>query len=104
MGERKPAFYSAKAHTQRVAALSWYRERSPQLEQAFNLALNTALDRVERHPLIGHPYFDAEPAIRRLSLAKPWPYYLIYRVEPAAVIVLLLQHDRQAEPDAEQLV
>jgi plasmid stabilization system protein ParE len=73
------------------AARQWYEQRRAGLGAAFELAIEATLTRVQRLPE-GHPVVT--PPFRRANVRR-FPYTVLYRVDPEAVVVALVFHTAQ---------
>ncbi len=81
-----------KALQEADEAAAFYRERQPGLERRFLEALDDAIARIRRNPLI---YRRVEGEIRKCRLLR-FPYGLIYRLDPDDRLeVLAVMHTRK---------
>ncbi len=74
-----------------VRAREWYALGEPDRGREFDRELQSALDRLKSFPASGHPYLSNT---RRVFL-RTFPYFVVYRVRPAAVHVLAVAHFSQ---------
>ena len=73
-------------------ALAWYQKRSPQAAAGFESAIEVALRQIAQTPERSARCDDQH----RLYLLRKYPYSLIYRVEPAAVLVVAAAHSKRS--------
>jgi plasmid stabilization system protein ParE len=73
------------------AAMFWYHERSPGLENRFMRELETALRYVRERPR-SFPLIAED--IRQISMAR-FPYVIVYSVHRAHVEVIRVFHTKQ---------
>jgi plasmid stabilization system protein ParE len=72
-------------------ALAWYRAHSPKAATGFETAVAEAVQDVASNPEL---YGLLDDRHRRCPLRRH-PYGLIYRVEPAGVLVVAVAHSRR---------
>ena len=73
------------------AATDWYARRSPRAARAFVAELGSAIVRISEHPE-QFPVF--EYGTRRIMLHK-FPYRVVFRETPAAVVIVAVAHGRR---------
>lgn len=83
--------FAPAARAEVAEARRWYEAISPELAADFSNAVDHAIWRVERAPLMWPPLTKR---IRR-CLFDRFPYALIYRVDAEAVIILTVMHQRR---------
>jgi plasmid stabilization system protein ParE len=83
---------AAQADVRRAAR--FYAGEAPGLGAEFIAEIGRAFDRLAQHPEIGAPL---RQGARKLLLRR-FPFLVIYRVEPAQVLVLAIGHQRR-HPD-----
>jgi toxin ParE1/3/4 len=74
------------------AALAWYRERSAKAADGFEEAVANGVQRITDQPEI-YALLDNR---HRRCLLKRYPYSLIYRIEPAGVLVVAVAHSSRS--------
>ncbi len=80
-----------------TAQLEWIAERDPWAAIDVGDAVHGAVGRLADHPAIGRP---GRLAPTRELVVVGTPYVVIYRIEPAAVLVLRILHGAQRWPPA----
>ncbi|MDH4458051.1 MAG: type II toxin-antitoxin system RelE/ParE family toxin [Nevskia sp.] len=73
------------------AAEAWYGERNPLAAAAFRAELSRAVESVRAHPEHGPPYL----ADTRRRPFRWFPFSLVYRSEPARILVIAVAHHRR---------
>lgn len=80
-----------------TAQLEWIAERDPWAAIDVGDAVHGAVGRLADHPAIGRP---GRLATTRELVVVGTPYVVVYRIEPAAVLVLRILHGAQRWPPA----
>ncbi len=73
-------------------AMEWYQNRSERAANGFARAVEIARIDICRTPNLW-PYYDDR---NRVYVLRRYPFNVIYRVEPDAVVVLAIAHNRRA--------
>jgi toxin ParE1/3/4 len=73
-------------------ALAWYQARSQSAADGFEAAVADAVQRIGDTPELYGLIDDRH----RQCLLRRYPYSLIYRVEPAGVLVVAVAHSRRS--------
>lgn len=68
--------------------LAWYEKRQSDLGREFVLAVEAALETIERYPE-SHPRVHGDT---RRALLRRFPYGVFYLIEPDRIIVLAVMH------------
>ena len=84
-------FYTSAARAESLDAFDYYHERSEQAAGHFMQCLEVATTWISKHHTTGKPL---SPRTRR-HLMKTFPYLLIYRVEPDAVWIVGVVHEKR---------
>jgi len=85
-----PLAYRLKARDDIDRAYAHYKQQKPGLGERFLNALRDVLDRIaDNAELYGVVYQDV-----RAATLRRFPYVVYYRIEPARVLVLAVQHGR----------
>ena len=71
----------------------WYRSRSPDAAARFRIAIRQAIDKVRHDPKLG---IKIDEHYRFYRIKKSFPFYLVYRIEPAKIVVVAIAHNRRA--------
>jgi plasmid stabilization system protein ParE len=74
------------------AALAWYEERSPRAAARFEAEVAAGIERIMNNPLM---YALIDDRHRQCILSR-FPYSLVYRIEPAFMLVIAVAHSRRA--------
>jgi plasmid stabilization system protein ParE len=69
-------------------AVRWYRSESPSVARRFALEVKAAIASIGSHPR-RHPRWDDR---YRFLLLNKFPYYVAYRIEPRAIVVVAVFH------------
>jgi len=80
------------AQAEYQGAVAWYRARSQQAADNFEAAVADAVQQIADNPQL---YALIDDRHRRCILRR-YPYSLVYRVEPAGVIVVAVVHSRRS--------
>lgn len=83
--------FASAARAEVNDARQWYGAISPALADDFSVAVDDAIRRVERDPLMWPPLTKR---IRR-CLFDRFPYGSIYRVDNDAIYILTMMHQRR---------
>jgi plasmid stabilization system protein ParE len=81
--------YDEEARDEYEAAIRYYRRISPSVATRFISAIESATARVIEAPLA---WPRVEKDVRR-CLARPFPYSLLYSVEPDVILVVAIMHN-----------
>jgi len=84
----KPIVILPEAQADLLEAVDWYRARSAETALKFDAAINAALLRIAEAP-DRWPQADAG---NRFHLVSRFPYYVIYRLEPARILIATFAH------------
>lgn len=84
-----------EAERNRDHQLNYLAERNPRAALHLGDAIEAAVGRLGAHPRIGRP--GRVKGTRELAVTGT-PYVIIYRVEPAAVVILRVLHGAQEWP------
>jgi plasmid stabilization system protein ParE len=87
---------SARADRSREAVVLWYEAKRLGLGLEFDHAFEELLESIRRSPKLGRPYDGDE--VRKCTLPRPWPYYVIYKIREQDIVVLVIHGSRQDEP------
>lgn len=74
---------------------AWYHKQSIRAAERFELSIDAAIQKLRNDPRIGIRIDDDHWFYR---LKKSFPFYVVYRIEPAKVIVVAIAHYRR-EPN-----
>lgn len=83
--------FTVEAEEEAREAFAWYRARDRAAANRFEACFVEAVARIAEAPSLGP---EIEPGIRR-QLLPPFPYALLYEVEPARVTILTVMHTRR---------
>ena len=77
-------------------AVRWYEDQRPGLGGDFLEAIDTALSKIRRWPLLGShvPDVPADLPVRRVPVPR-FPYHIVYLETPEAIRILAFAHDRR---------
>ena len=92
-----PIRVSARADRSREAIALWYEAKSLGLGLEFDRAVDELLSSLSRTPKLGRPY-DGD-AVRKCTLPRPWPYYVIYQIRERDIVILVIHGSKQDEPE-----
>ena len=84
----RPCCFHPEALAEADHAAAFYREQQPGLEIRFLEALNDAISRIRRNPLL---YRRVEGEIRKCRIVR-FPYGVIYRTAEDRVDVIAIMH------------
>ena len=87
----KPCWFHPSAFEEADQAAAFYRGQKLGLEVRFLEALNDAISRIRRNPLL---YRRVEGGIRKCRIVR-FPYGVIYRTAEDRVDVIAIMHLRQ---------
>ncbi len=73
------------------AAHQWYNERSPAASAAFMVELDLAIERISASPERYASYMHGT----RRYLLKRYPFFVVYRLGPAAIQVIAIAHGKR---------
>ena len=85
---------AAAAEEEFAEALFWYSQRSLRAATDFDLELNHAIEQISAAP-DRFPTFDQR---HRFYLLRRFPYFVLYRIESNAVLVVAIAHTSR-KPD-----
>jgi plasmid stabilization system protein ParE len=80
-----------KARRDLSEATKYLERRQVGLGERLASEVESALERLAENPSIGP---EVSPGVRRL-LVNTFPYSVIYRIQPARVLVLAVEHQRR---------
>jgi plasmid stabilization system protein ParE len=83
--------FTLEAEQEAHEAFRWYWEREPATGERFEELFVQAIVDIAEAPLQDPAI---EPGVRR-RLLLPFPYAILYQVEPASVLVLTVMHTRR---------
>jgi toxin ParE1/3/4 len=86
------SYFDPEAQLEFIRATEYYRLTAPNLNRKFIDAFEDTLAYVLDFPeasAVFHP-----PDIRRVALKK-FPYYLVYIIEPDAIFIVAIAHERR---------
>lgn len=75
------------------AASQWYSVRDPRVADAFEAALDEAIDRIAAVPGVGSPW-PGEPSVQRVVL-RGFPYSVVFHDTGTELIVLAVAHQKR---------
>lgn len=87
----KPVDLQPAALAEAEAAAAWYAERDQRVGALFVEALDAALHRIAEAPGRWPAYLHGT---RRVRLGR-FPYVVVYREEPARILVVAVAHTRR---------
>jgi plasmid stabilization system protein ParE len=90
----KPCWFHPEALVEADEAAAFYKEQQPNLEVRFLEALNDAISRIRRNPLI---YGRIKGEVRKCRILR-FPYGIVYRISNDRIEVIAVMHLRQ-RPD-----
>ncbi len=85
------ATWHALARRELFEAADFYEERVLGLGEAFIDDVETAVARIRQYPRLGA---IALREIRQLAIVR-FPYYVVYKVLPARIMILAIAHQRR---------
>lgn len=80
-----------EARLELLAQIAYYKERQTGLGERFRLAMKAATSLAATHPSLGSPW---KLGTRRV-FPKGFPFSVIYRIEPAGLVVFAVAHFSQ---------
>ncbi|HEY7767284.1 type II toxin-antitoxin system RelE/ParE family toxin [Longimicrobium sp.] len=83
--------FDEAARAEYISTLKFYRGDGSKLARAFAAEFRRVSLLLERHPMLGAPYYSGT---RRKLLAR-FPYALIYLIDGSDVVVVALAHQRR---------
>jgi toxin ParE1/3/4 len=86
-----PCWFHPEALAEADEAVAFYKEQQPDLEVRFLEALNDAISRIRRNPLI---YRRIEEEVRKCRILR-FPYGVIFRASNDRIEVIAVMHLRQ---------
>ena len=84
-------FFHPEAEAEFIAAARYYEGQAPNLGAEFVTAVEAAFEGLVGFPEKGRPFGSR---LRRV-LVRGFPYSLIYRAEPARVLIVAVAHVRR---------
>lgn len=87
----KSSWFHPEALAEADGAAAFYKEQQPDLEVRFLEALNDAISRIRRNPLI---YRRIEGEVRKCRILR-FPYGIVYRVSNDRIEIIAVMHLRQ---------
>ena len=90
-----------RVHLRRIAkrdireAVTWYRERDPELANRFLDEVYRTLAMLEQFPNIGGPVFGIPDKATRQMPVDNFPYYVVFKRFANRLSVLAVAHDRK---------
>jgi plasmid stabilization system protein ParE len=87
----KPLRFHPQAEQEYLAALAWYRERSPIAATNFEIAFEQAVKRVEEAPQRWPVYFAD---FRKYTL-RQYPFSMVYQDLPSQIVIFAVAHGRR---------
>jgi plasmid stabilization system protein ParE len=83
--------FDEAARAEYLSTLKFYRGDSSKLARAFADEFRRVSILLERHPMLGAPYYSGT----RRKLLTRFPYALIYLIDGSDVVVVALAHQRR---------
>jgi plasmid stabilization system protein ParE len=83
--------FDEPARTEYLSTLKVYRADGSKLARAFAAEFRRVSLLLERHPMLGAPYYSGT----RRKLLTRFPYALIYLIDRSDVVVVALAHQRR---------
>lgn len=83
--------FDEAARAEYLSTLRFYRGDSAKLARAFADEFRRVSILLERHPMLGAPYYSGT----RRKLLTRFPYALIYLIDGSDVVVVALAHQRR---------
>ena len=87
----KPCWFHPEALAEADEAAAFYKAQQPELEVRFLEALNEAITRIRRNPLM---YHGVGGNVRKCRILR-FPYGVIYRVGDERIEVIAVMHLRR---------
>ncbi len=84
--------FLAAADAEYQAAVAWYLARNPQATARFEAAVADGVRRIADRPEL-YALIDGR---HRRCLLRPYPYSLIYRIQPTGVLVVAVAHSARS--------
>ena len=84
----KPIQFHPKAEAEMIRAAAWYEQQRPDLGKRFLSTVQDSLNRIKINPLL-YPVIEGD--VRR-CLTKTFPFGVLYRVNPAMIVVMAVMH------------
>ena len=69
---------------------AWYFRQSEPAAERFATAIENAIEKICRNPAIGIRLDDDH---RFYRIKRSFPFYLVYRIEPAKLVVVAVAHN-----------
>ncbi len=85
--------FHPEARAELLASVAYYEDQAEGLGRQFTDEVERVVQLVAEQPGFGAP-IGGTKALRRWTL-RQFPYYLIYRSEPNALLVLAVAHQRR---------
>jgi plasmid stabilization system protein ParE len=83
-----PVEFHPEARAEYLAALSWYRERSPMAARNFEAALSRSVQQIRAAPERWAAYMKG---CRRFLLHQ-FPFQIVYSHSPGRIVILAIAH------------
>lgn len=85
--------FHPEARAELLASVAYYEEQASGLGTQFTDEVERVVELIAKQPGLGAT-IDPAGALRRWPLRR-FPYYLIYRSEPDALLILAVAHQRR---------